>query len=419
MKKKALYKDIIRTIRRTLPRFLSIFFIVALGVAFYSGIRVTEKDMKITADRQFDDSSFMDLEVLGTLGLSDQNLRAIQDLPGVVKAEGSYSVDTICQKEGEQDEYVIKVMSAADELNQIEVTEGKMPSGQKECLVDEHFARENQLKIGDILVLSSGTEDDLSDTLKENRFKITGIGKSSAYLSMERGSSSIGNGSISGFLVVPKKAFSLDVYTEIYITAKDAKKELAYTDSYDDTVARTRDQLEDIQNQQNKARLQEIQDDANEEIASQEETFQKEKNQALKELSDAKKQLEDAKAQIDASEKTLNSRQKELEDGEEEIKKGWEEYNSGLEQISSAKEKIKSGKSALEKEEKKLTSSESQIQQQEKTLEESEQKVKQEETKLETSRQQLEEKEKTLEQLEEQIAQYEQLPDASEETLNE
>ena len=92
------------------------------------------------------------------------------------------------------------------------------------------------------------------------------------------------------------------------------KKELAYTDSYDDTVARTRDQLEDIQNQQNKARLQEIQDDANEEIASQEETFQKEKNQALKELSDAKKQLEDAKAQIDASEKTLNSRQKELED---------------------------------------------------------------------------------------------------------
>lgn len=419
MKKKALYKDIIRTIRRTLPRFLSIFFIVALGVAFYSGIRVTEKDMKITADRQFDDSSFMDLEVLGTLGLSDQNLRAIQDLPGVVKAEGSYSVDTICQKEGEQDEYVIKVMSAADELNQIEVTEGKMPSGQKECLVDEHFARENQLKIGDILVLSSGTEDDLSDTLKENRFKITGIGKSSAYLSMERGSSSIGNGSISGFLVVPKKAFSLDVYTEIYITAKDAKKELAYTDSYDDTVARTRDQLEDIQNQQNKARLQEIQDDANEEIASQEETFQKEKNQALKELSDAKKQLEDAKAQIDASEKTLNSRQKELEDGEEEIKKGWEEYNSGLEQISSAKEKIKSGKSALEKEEKKLTSSESQIQQQEKTLEESEQKVEQEETKLETSRQQLEEKEKTLEQLKEQIAQYEQLPDASEETLNE
>ena len=78
---------------------------------------------------------------LGTLGLSDQNLRAIQDLPGVVKAEGSYSVDTICQKEGEQDEYVIKVMSAADELNQIEVTEGKLPSGQKECLVDEHFAR--------------------------------------------------------------------------------------------------------------------------------------------------------------------------------------------------------------------------------------------------------------------------------------
>ena len=105
MKKKALYKDINRTIRRTLPRFLSIFFIVALGVAFYSGIRVTEKDMKITADRQFDDSEFMDLEIIGTLGLSDRDLEAVKQLSGVVKAEGSYSVDTICQKEGEQDEY--------------------------------------------------------------------------------------------------------------------------------------------------------------------------------------------------------------------------------------------------------------------------------------------------------------------------
>lgn len=419
MKKKALYKDIIRTIRRTLPRFLSIFFIVALGVAFYSGIRVTEKDMKITADRQFDESSFMDLEVLGTLGLSDQDLKAIQNLSGVVKAEGSYSADTICQKEGEQDEYVTKVMSVTDELNKIEVTDGKMPSSQTECLVDEHFAQENQLKIGDILVLSSGTEDALSDTLKESRFKITGIGKSSAYLSMERGSSDIGSGSISGFLIVPKEAFCLDVYTEIYIKAKDAQKELSYTDSYDDTVARTQDQLEGIQDQRNEERLQEIQDDANDEISSQEEDFQKEKSQALKELSDAKKQLEDAKKQIDDSEETLNSRQKELEDGEAEIKRGWEEYNSGLKQISEAKKKIQSGKAVLEKEEQKLTSGENQIQQQEKTLEESEQKVQKEEAELKLSQQQLEEKEKTLDQLEEQIAQYEKLPDVSEDELSE
>ena len=418
MKKKALYKDIIRTIRRTLPRFLSIFFIVALGVAFYSGIRVTEKDMKITADRQFDDSEFMDLEIIGTLGLSDRDLEAVKQLSGVVKAEGSYSVDTICQKEGEQDEYVTKVMAATDELNQITVTEGKMPSAQDECLVDEIFARENGFEIGDTLVLSSGTDTTLSDTLKKNSYKITGIGKSPAYLSMERGSSEIGSGSVSGFLVVPKEAFCLDVYTEIYITADDAADELAYTDAYNDTVKKTQDQLEGIQDQRNDERLQEIQDEANEEIAKQEKTFQKEKDKALQELSDAEKQLEDAKKQIDDSEKTLSDSRKEIEDGEEEIEKGWEEYNNGLKQINDAKEEIEKGRTTLEDEEKKLSSSESQITQQESNLKKSEQQIQKKESELDQSEQQIDKQEKELDQLEEQITAYEKLPDADQDTLN-
>ena len=83
MKKKALHKDIYMTVRRTLPRFLSIFFIVILGVAFYSGIRVTEKDMKITADTQFDRTNLMDIKFLGSRGLSEENLQAVKNLSSV------------------------------------------------------------------------------------------------------------------------------------------------------------------------------------------------------------------------------------------------------------------------------------------------------------------------------------------------
>lgn len=418
MKKKALYKDIARTIRRTLPRFLSIFFIVALGVAFYAGIRVTEEDMKITADHQFDESDFMDIQVLGTLGLTEHDLDAIQDLSGVIQAEGAYSVDTICQKKGEKDEYVTKVMSAADQMNQIEVTKGKMPKKSSECLADEVFAQEHDLEIGDTLFLSSGAEEDLSESLKEDKFKITGFGKSPAYLSMERGSSTIGSGSVDGFLIVSKEAFSMEVFTEIYIKAAGAEDELAYTDSYNDTVKKTEKKLEKIQDQRNAVRLQEIKDEANEEIEKQEKEFQQEKQKALDELEKAKDQLEDADDQIKKSEKKLEESRQEIKDGEQEIKKGWAQYNNGMEQIQEAKKKIQSGKTSLEEQEETLDASEKQLEDQEDELDAAEKKIQEEEGRLKQAEQKIDAQEESLNQLEEQIKAYEQSPDVSAEQLN-
>ena len=166
MKKRALHKDIYMTVRRTLPRFLSIFFIVVLGVAFYAGIRVTEKDMKITADAQFDQTHLMDLKILGTMGLSQDNLQAIRGLSEIEDAEGSNSVDAVCQIEGSDDEYVTKVLAQTQRMNQVEITKGNMPSKTNECVVDEYFAKQHHLKIGDILVLNSGTEKKIEDSLK-------------------------------------------------------------------------------------------------------------------------------------------------------------------------------------------------------------------------------------------------------------
>ncbi len=117
MKKTALHKDIYRTITGTLPRFLSIFFIVVLGVAFYSGIRVTQKDMHITADHQFDGSRLMDVKVMGTLGISEENLTALRKLKNVQSVEGGHSVDVIARKQGSDEEHAIKVMGKTDKLN--------------------------------------------------------------------------------------------------------------------------------------------------------------------------------------------------------------------------------------------------------------------------------------------------------------
>ena len=154
MKKTALHKDIYRTITGTLPRFLSIFFIVVLGVAFYSGIRVTQKDMHITADHQFDGSRLMDVKVMGTLGISEENLTALRKLKNVQSVEGGHSVDVIARKQGSDEEHAIKVMGKTDKLNQITIIDGKLPQASGECLVDEWYAQQNDLKTGDVLNLS-------------------------------------------------------------------------------------------------------------------------------------------------------------------------------------------------------------------------------------------------------------------------
>ena len=140
MKKTALHKDIYRTITGTLSRFLSIFFIVVLGVAFYAGIRVTQKDMHITADHQFDDSRLMDVKVMGTMGISKDNLESIRKLSKVQDAEGSYSTDVISRKQGSDEEHAIKVMAKTKKLNQITIADGRLPKKQGECLVDEWYA---------------------------------------------------------------------------------------------------------------------------------------------------------------------------------------------------------------------------------------------------------------------------------------
>lgn len=368
MKKKALHKDIYMTICRTLPRFLSIFFIVVLGVAFYAGIRVTEKDMKVTADAQFDKTHLMDIKLLGTMGLSEDDLQAVKNLSWTTDAEGSYSMDVICQMEGSDDEYVTKVLAKTQRMNQIQVTKGTMPSKNEECLVDAYFAKQHHLKIGDVLILNSGTENKIEDSLKESKLKITGIGKSSAYLSRERGTTEVGSGTVSGFLVVPKENFKQDVYTEIYISVKNAKKELAYTNDYDRIVSKAKKQIESISKRQNQNRLKQIQEDALKEIREQERKYQKERKKALNKLQKAENELKEAEKKIKNAKKELTTNEKKLKQGQQEIKDGWTAYKKGMEQLNHGKKQFAAAQAGISKKETELKNSEKQLKQQEESL---------------------------------------------------
>ena len=282
MKKRALRKDFYMEIRRSMGRFLSIFFIVAMGVAFLSGIRASEPDMRYSADAYFDRNHLMDIKVMGTLGLTDKDVEAIRSLDGVSEVEPGYSADVMVERDGNQK--VLHVSSILDSMNQYTVEEGRMPKKDGECLIDQDFIQGSDLKIGDEITLISGTKDPVTDTFSKETFRIVGTGSSPEYISFQRGSSTIGNGEVSGFLAVPKESFVTEAYTECYVSVEGAAEETAFTEAYDQKVEKVVEEIESIGDRQGALRAEEIREDANEELADAKAELEEGKKTAEKEL---------------------------------------------------------------------------------------------------------------------------------------
>lgn len=324
MKKRALRKDFYMEIRRSMGRFLSIFFIVAIGCAFFSGIRASEPDMRYSGDAYFDRKNMMDIEVISTLGLTEDDLDAIRNVDGVSAAEGGYSSDMLFT-EGDN-KVVVHVMSLLPSMNQVQLEEGELPEADDECALDVDYLKESSLEIGDKITLISGTDDDVTDTLKNDTYTITGAVSSPEYISFQRGSTTIGNGTVTTFIAVPEESFALDVYTEIYVQSDGAKDLTAFTDAYDSRVDETENQLEAIREDREKARYDEIMDEAQTEL-----------DDARAELADAEKELEDGRAE---AEKELADARKELEDGQAEVDSGRQELADARAQLESSRQQL-------------------------------------------------------------------------------
>ena len=147
MKKRALKKDFRMEVRKSLNRFLSIFFIVALGVAFFSGIQATAPDMRATGDYYFDSNQLMDLRVISTLGLTENDLEAIREIDGVENVNGCYMEDVYCG-EGDSRE-VLHVETFPDDMNQVAVIEGELPQKAGECFLDIAYVQDMGYSVGD------------------------------------------------------------------------------------------------------------------------------------------------------------------------------------------------------------------------------------------------------------------------------
>ena len=344
MKMKPTSKDFYMEIRKSPGRFLSILFIVALGVAFFSGIRASEPDMRLTGDAYFDESNLMDIKALSTYGVTQDDVDAISKIDGVEHAEGAYSADFMQIVDKKQK--VLHVISLQNEMNQVKLSEGRMPQKAGECLADQDAG----YKVGDTIQLRSGTSDEVTDTLTTDTLKVVGLCSNPMYISYGRGSATIGTGTISAFVMVPEETFDMDVYTEVYVQVKGAKNEVAFTDGYDKKVEKVLDQIEDITDERAEIRKQELVNEAQEKIDEAREELEQGRADAASELADAaakiadaEEQLTNGKAQITSGKKQIASAKNTLSKKESELEQAQNQYNAGLAQLQEGEAQYEAG----------------------------------------------------------------------------
>ncbi len=369
MKKKALFKDTFREIKKSLGRFLSIMLIIAVGVGFFVGVKATAPSMYGTAEDYFSAQNLMDVEILSTVGFSREDADAVAELDEIKHVTLTYSADLITENNGE---YVVaKVMAIpADMENSINLPvlrEGRMPTGEDECVVIKSTLLGVPYAIGDEITFEEYAGETVTDDVLSRRsFKVVGIIESPLYISYSFGTSSIGSGSISSYIMIPAENFLYERYTEMYVTLKCHDEGIsAFDEEYDEILSQLTKKLEKLGIRQYNL----FADETNAQIADAEEEYNEGKEKADKELSEARTQLEDARKQID--------------DGLLALEQGWKDYEAGSEeadkQIADAERQLRHAEASIQSGKKELAAG----------IAEYEQKKKETEAKLKDARAQL------------------------------
>ena len=315
--KKTLRRELFREIRKSMNRFLSILFISMLGVAFFTGVRASEPDMRQSMDDMADQASFMDFRVLCSYGLTEGDLAAIRETEGISCAEGEYSVDVLeCSGEKQS---VLHLMSLPESVNQLSLKEGRFPEKPGECVIDEQLTIISDYHIGSELQLKSGTADPLSDSLKHDSYTVVGTCTSPYYLDFERGSSTIGNGDVAGYVFLPASEFTLEVYTQIYARS-DGLTPLLYTsDAYETLSDEIRAGIEEIVPERKEIRMEALVGDERRSLEEGWEEYEKGREEADKAFEEAETELQDAETKLSDGEKELEKNRKKLEDAKKTI----------------------------------------------------------------------------------------------------
>ena len=361
--KSAFNTETLRSITHSLGRFLAIAAIVALGTGFYAGLRMTAPDMKLAADEYFDGTSLMDIRVLSTLGLTDDDIAALRHVEGVEAVMLARETDVMASIDGEQ--YATRVHSLPDAartsdtsdgvharsddpdyLNRPLLVRGSWPQKTGECVLSANLVENDAIAVGDTLTITEGVQD-VDQTLVTRTYTVTGFVNAPYYAtSSSMGETTLGSGSIQQYMYVPESDFSADLpYTEAYLTVRGTANERASSDAYQRLVDEVADRIKALAPEREQARVDQLKSDAQKELDEKRADYEGERADAQSQLDDAKRQLDDAAATIAASEQELADGQAAYDSGASELAS---RRASAQAQLDDAERQIAEGQAQLD-----------------------------------------------------------------------
>lgn len=327
--KSMMKKTTLREIRQSLGRYLAIFAIVALGVGFFAGLKVTKTVMVESAHDYLLKHQLFDYRLLSTLGFQEEDVQALEQKEHVRAVEGAVEAD-ILYVYGEGNEGVLKAHTLLERINGLELVAGRMPETSSECIVDAN--RYGEEALGSKIILSENNEQKDLDNFAFPEYTIVGIAQASAYIQFERGNSSLGNGRVDGFMYLLPQGFATDYYTEIYV--KFDMDHRIYSPQYDAYMAEREPQWKEYCQEQGERRYLAVVEEAQTELADAKKDLEKEKAEAEKELAGAEQELKEAEAEI--------------ADGEAKLAEGEAKIANQLARIEREEEKLTEARAAIE-----------------------------------------------------------------------
>lgn len=362
--KKALMTEAFRSIRKTRSRFISILAIVAVGTGFFAGIKACTPDMMLTTEDYFKEYNLSDIHLVSTFGFNEDDLAAIEQIEGVRVMMPSYSAEVFADL-GENSDTIVKLYSLPqnkdfdDEswMNRPVLKEGRLPEKKGECLVEQTTNTPKEFAIGETIGFVADADTELSDMLDCAQYTVVGIVESPYYLSVDRGNSSIGDGVVDTFVLIPEEHFCYedDIYTDVHLLMDLPEGLSPFDDDYEDSIKGYKQKLEALADVQTVARYHEIMDeateklnDAKEELADGIETQQRELADARQKIADAEQDIADGEQEyldgLRTFEEEIADAEQELKDAEQELADGWEQYYEGLKEYQEGYDEYCDGK---------------------------------------------------------------------------
>ena len=342
MKRNVMAKNLFQTIRRSLGRYIAIVAIIALGAGMFVGLLTTKSDMLATAQKYVDQQNMFHLNLLNTYGWSDKELEAISGLPQVKDAQGVVTLDVIARYDETGEDKVYRLHTIPETVDKVYLLGGRMPERPDECLADGSGWGDEVL--GMQFIVSDTNEEDTLEAMERKVFTVVGYVSTPLYMDMTRGTTTIGNGSLTSYVYIPEDALNVDYYTQISITLPEQYE--VYSEELKQALEAAADDLEPDVEKLAKSRFQQLKSNAQAEYAD-----------GLAEYEDGKAEYEDGRAEaIEGFEEALLELRKgqheidknraELQKGEEELKKGEETLAESEAALNTSRQELSDAKAA-------------------------------------------------------------------------